>query len=183
MAVGEPFPEVLAAARLGAEWAWRVFHRELAPGLIAYLRGRGAPDPEDLAGEVFLRLFRDLPRFEGGESAFRSFAFSIAHHRLLDDRRARRRRPESPAASLDDLAPRGDTEAEAIDGLLTAEIRRALESLSPDQRDVLLLRIVAGLTVDEVATVLDKGAWAVRALQRRGLLALRRKISEEAVQL
>lgn len=95
MALGEQFPEVLQAARLGAEWAWRALHRNLAPSIIGYLDTRGASDPEDLAGEVFfLRLFRDLPRFEGGEGEFRAFAFTIARHRLIDERRCRSRRPE-----------------------------------------------------------------------------------------
>jgi RNA polymerase sigma factor (sigma-70 family) len=187
VAFGEPFPEVLAAARLGAEWAWRALHRELGPPIVGYLRGRGAEAPEDLAAEVFLRLFRDLPRFEGGEAEFRSFAFTIAHHRLLDERRSRGRRHEVPAgtARMEDAAgcPNGDAEAEAVESLRTQEIRRLIDGLSPDQREVLLLRIVGGLNAGEVAAATGRGAWAVRALQRRGLLALRKKISLQAVQL
>lgn len=185
MAIGEPFPEVLAAARLGAEWAWRILYREFAPPLTAYLRGQGAGDPDDLVGEVFLRLFRDLDSFEGAERDFRAFAFTIVHHRLLDERRAGRRRPVT-TARIDDVAgerPGGDTEEEALGNLRDAEIRHLIDSLTPDQREVLLLRIVAGLNAEEVAQVVGKGAWAVRALQRRGLAALRKKISREAVQL
>lgn len=182
MSLGEQFPDVLEAARLGAEWAWRALHRELAPVLIAYLSGRRASDPEDLAGEVFLRLFRDLPRFEGGEPEFRAFAFTIAHHRLLDERRSARRRREQPAPAeqLERRASSGDAEAEALDELQTEEIRRLVECLSPDQRDVLLLRIVGGLNAEEVARVVGKGAWAVRALQRRGFVALRKKFPRNA---
>jgi RNA polymerase sigma-70 factor, ECF subfamily len=185
VAIGEPFPEVLAAARLGAEWAWRVLHRDLAPGVRAYVGSRGASDPDDLVGEVFLRLFRDLQRFQGGEAEFRAFAFTVAHHRLLDDRRARRRRGEAaqPLEDLEVAGPAGDAESEALDNLRTAEIRTLIEGLTPDQRDVLLLRIVGGLNAEEVAQVVGKGAWAVRALQRRGLLQLRKKISAEAIQL
>jgi RNA polymerase sigma-70 factor (ECF subfamily) len=185
VAFGEPFPEVLAAARLGAEWAWRALHRELAPQIAGYLRGRGAEAPEDLTAEVFLRLFRDLHRFQGGEAELRAFAFTIAHHRLLDDRRSRRRRPEAPARTeeLGAGGPRGDAEAEAVESLRTREIRRLIDGLSPDQREVLLLRIVGGLNAEEVAAVTGRGAWAVRALQRRGILALRKKIALESVQL
>jgi RNA polymerase sigma-70 factor, ECF subfamily len=188
VALGEPFPEVLAAARLGAEWAWRALHRELAPAIVGYLRGRGAEAPEDLAAEVFLRLLvkiRDLPRFEGGEAELRSFAFTIAHHRLVDERRSRGRRPEGPACTTELVAegPRGDAEAEAVESLRIREIRRLIEGLSPDQREVLLLRILGGLNAEEVAAATGRGAWAVRALQRRGILALRKKISVQAVQL
>jgi RNA polymerase sigma-70 factor (ECF subfamily) len=185
VALGEQFPEVLEAARLGAEWAWRVLHRELAPGLLAYLSGRGASDPEDLTGEVFLRLYRDLPTFEGGASELRTFAFSIAHHRLLDERRSRRRRREeaAPAQLLEDERPTSDAEAEAMQNLGTEQVRRLMQNLSPDQQHVLLLRIVGGLNAEEVSEVVGKGAWAVRALQRRGLLALRKRISREGIQL
>jgi RNA polymerase sigma factor (sigma-70 family) len=184
MSLGEQFPEVLEAARLGAEWAWRILHRELAPGVMGYLGSRGATDPEDTAGEVFLQLFRALPRFEGGEAELRAFAYTIAHHRVVDERRSRRRREEpAPNELLDEAGPPGDTEAEALANLRTAEIRGLIEGLSPDQRAVLLLRIVGGLNAEEVAGIVGKSAWAVRALQRRGLLALRRKISREAVQL
>jgi RNA polymerase sigma factor (sigma-70 family) len=184
VALGDSFPEVLAAARLGAEWAWRALHRELAPQVIGYLRARGAGSPEDLAGEVFLRLFRDLHRFEGGEGDFRAFAFTIAHHRLVDERRARARRPEKPALVevLDAYAPSGNVEGEAVESLRTQEIRRLIEGLSPDQQEVLLLRIVGGLNAEEVAAATGRGAWAVRALQRRGLAALRKKLSSEPVQ-
>lgn len=185
MAFAEHFPQVLEAARLGTEWAWRALYRELAPAIVAYLGARGASDPEDMAGDVFLSLFHDLPRFVGGEAAFRAFAFTIAHHRLLDERRSARCRREQPEPPewLEDEAPSGDAEAEALSDLRTEEIRRLIEGLSPEQRDVLLLRIVGGLNAEEVAKVVRKSAWAVRALQRRGLLALRKKISQEGIQV
>ena len=121
----------------------------------------------------------------GGEAELRAFAFTIAHHRLLDDRRSRRRRPEvlTGAEELGAGGPRGDAEAEAVESLRTREIRRLIDGLSPDQREVLLLRIVGGLNAEEVAAATGRGAWAVRALQRRGLLALRKKIALQAVQL
>jgi RNA polymerase sigma-70 factor (ECF subfamily) len=183
--IGEQFPEILQAARLGAEWAWRALHRELAPAIVAYLRSHGSPEPEDLAGEVFLHLYRDLGRFDGGESQFRAFAFTIAHHRLVDDRRGRRRRPEEAAGGevIEANAPDGDAEADAIDSLRSHEIRRLVAELSPDQRSVLLLGIMGGLNAEQVAAVLGKSAWAVRALQRRGLQSLRRRIAREAIQL
>lgn len=184
LSLGEQFKEVLEAARLGAEWAWRALHRELAPGILSYLTARGASEPEDAAAEVIIAVFGMLPRFEGGEAEFRTLAFSIAHRRLVDDRRARRRRPErAPSEVLERVEDRSDVEGEAIEAVRTDEIRRMLGSLSADQQEVLLLRIVGGLNAEEVAEVVGKTAWAVRALQRRGLAALRRKITREAVQL
>ena len=89
------FEPVLSAARTGAEWAWAELYREHAPAVLGYLRARRAPDAEDLLGEVFLQLARDLSGFEGDARAFRAWVFTVAHHRLLDDVRKRRRRPQT----------------------------------------------------------------------------------------
>ena len=58
----------------------------------------------------------------------------------------------------------------------TAEAWQLLSSLTPDQRDVVALRVFGELTLDEVATVVGKGTGAVKALQRRGLDSLRRQL-------
>ena len=90
--LGDSFLTVIAAARSGAEWAWATLYRELAPSIRGYLRFRGAEEPDDLLGEVLLQLVRDLDAFDGDERAFRAWVFTIAHHRLLDDRRRQVRR-------------------------------------------------------------------------------------------
>src|SRR5712692_1972072 len=95
--VGEQFGSVLEAARAGADWAWKILYESLAPTVLGYLRARGAPDPDGVCGEVFCQLVRDIHRFEGDEEGFRSWVFVMAHHRLLDDLRKRKRRPETPA--------------------------------------------------------------------------------------
>src|SRR4030081_3701589 len=61
LALGESFEVVLAAARTGADWAWEALYRDLAPLVHGYLRSRGAREPEDLTGEVFLGIARGLP--------------------------------------------------------------------------------------------------------------------------
>lgn len=181
MSLGESFPEVLQAARGGAEWAWNALYRDLAPLVVGYLRSRGAREPEDLTGEVFLQIARDLPRFSGGESEFRSWVLVITHHRLLDGRRAAGRHPADPVP--DDVlltrAATGDVEEEAQGSLATARVCQLLGRLTEDQREVLMLRIVAGLTVDEVARVVAKKPNSVKALQRRGLAALKQAMAKE----
>jgi RNA polymerase sigma-70 factor (ECF subfamily) len=182
--LGQNFPQVLAAAREGADWAWVRLYRDLAPSVLGYLRARGGVEPDDLTGEVFLQVVRDLRRFDGGEREFRAWIFTIAHHRLIDDARQRARRPVEPAAEVQDWeTPGGDAQEEVLRAFATERVRLIIEQLAPEQRDVLLLRVLGGLTVSEVAKVVGKSSGAVKALQRRGLAGIRRALSEERVPL
>jgi RNA polymerase sigma-70 factor (ECF subfamily) len=175
----ERFDRTLEAARAGSENAWESLYRELSPPLLGYLRARGAVEPEDLLGEVFLQIVRDLPRFDGDERGFRAWAFAIAHHRLLDDHRRRGKRPVEPVPDEELLAHAalGDLEREALERVRSGEVRDALARLSPNQQSVLMLRLLGDLTVEEVALVLGKRPGAVKAIQRRGLATLRRALS------
>lgn len=184
LVVGEDFPEILDAARSGAEWAWAGIYRDVAPSVVGYVRARGAPDPEDVAGEVFLQVVRDLASFTGDEQAFRSWIFAVAHHRLLDDVRRRARRPLVVQTDVPDTGTEfDDTETRALRNLATERVVQVLGDLSDDQRDVLLLRILGQLTIDEVAGVLGKRSGAVKALQRRGLRAVEKILMREGVLL
>lgn len=180
------FPETLHAARAGALWALETIYRSLAPAVLGYLRGQGAAEPEDLASEVFVGLIRNLPTFRGDERDFRAWAFTIAHRRLLDERRRLARRREEAVDPVELAGPLsagvvGDAEEEALARVGERRAIEMLADLSPDQRDVLLLRIVAYLSVTEAAAVLGKTDGAVKALQRRGLLALARQFQREDV--
>jgi RNA polymerase sigma factor (sigma-70 family) len=185
MALGQDFPPTLAAARLGAGWAWTSLYRDLAPPIIGYLRARGAAEPDDLLGEVFLQVVRDLHRFEGGEREFRTWLFTIVHHRLLDERRRMRRRPAetAPMDVLERAGEVGDAEDEAIAGLTAGRVRELIGRLSTDQQDVLLLRLFGDLSVTDVAAIVGKRPGAVKALLRRGLASLRREIAREGVSI
>lgn len=169
------FDDALHAARAGAEWAWTRLYGDLAPRIAGYLRAHGAADPDDLTGEVFLQMVRALPGFSGDERAFRAWAFTIAHRRLIDDRRRRGRRVA--VATSPDLIERlagagGDVHDDAAAAIAETAVRGAIEDLPPDQRAVLLLRIIGDLTVEEIARALNKRPGAVKALQRRGLRRL-----------
>ena len=184
MPFGEDFERTLAAARAAAPWAWTAIYRDLAPVVTGYLRANGARDPEDMASEVFLRLVQDLGRFQGDESHFRSWVFVIAHHRMIDDRRRRTRHPESEL-HLESLTAEaaGDVEHEALDNLASASVEAIIRRCAPDQREVLLLRVLGGLTLAETADVVGKTVGAVKALQRRGVAAIAREFSREGVSL
>lgn len=178
---GDRFELLLEAAREGDEPAWATLYRELAPAVLGYLRGSNAPDPEDVLSEVFLQVARDMPRFEGGERDFRAWVFAVAHHRLIDARRAAARRPAEPVAEPPEPegppAP-GASEA-ALSQIALEEMHEGLAALTEDQRTVLLLRVLGDLTVEEVSRAIGKRQGAVKALQRRGLASLRRYLVRE----
>lgn len=172
---GDPHDDVLSAARAGAEWAWSRIYEEMAPKVVGYLRAHGAGDPEDLAGEVFLQMVRGLPGFSGNGGDFRAWAFTIAHRRLVDDLRRRGRRPvdTTAAETIERVAgPGGDVADDAEARITDDAVRAAIGTLAPDQRAVVLLRIIGDLTIEEIARALGKRPGAVKALQRRALKRL-----------
>ena len=174
--------DVLPAAQAGEAWAVRCVYDELSPRVLAYLKARGATEPEDLTSEVFLGVFRRIGAFSGDEDQFRSWVFTIAHRRLTDERRALGCRPRLADAPLPD-ARGGDVEEEALRRLSVERVRALCSGLAPDQCDVLLLRLVSGLTVEAVADIVGKSPGAVKAVQRRGVAAIRRILEREGVPL
>jgi RNA polymerase sigma-70 factor (ECF subfamily) len=180
VAFGSDFSSTLAAARTGAEWAWTALYREYSPAVLRYLKARGAHEPDDLLGEVFVQVVRNITTFEGGESEFRTWVFLVARNRLIDERRHSDRNPVDPAANemLVSAAGHGHVEAEAMERLERDRVMVLLDGLTADQRDVLFLRLFARLTVDEVARVMGKTPGAVKQLQARGLAQIRKEIAE-----
>ena len=181
MRTGLPFDDVLAAAQAGGGWAFEVLYRGLAPTVTGYLRLHGAVEPDDLASEVFLGVFTGLAGFSGDEDALRAWVFTIAHRRLVDDWRRRSRRPQ---VADDDTALAGHVGGDVEDDVLvrvgTESVHRLCAGLPDDQRTVLLLRILADLTVEQVAQVMGRSVASVKALQRRGLRALRDRLENSS---
>lgn len=174
MPLGPEFEATLSDAKDGAESAWAALYRDLAGPVTGYLASRGAREAEDLASETFLQVARNIQGFDGDEAAFRSWVFVIAHRRLIDWRRSQARRPTAVPLTADESERSGDdVEAEALDRVVTVELLKTFEKLTETQRDVLALRIIGHLTLEETADVVGKRVGAVKAAQRRGLLALK----------
>ena len=131
--------------------------------------------------QVFAQVHRGLPRFSGDWGGFRSWVFTIAHHRMVDDVRRARRRPLVVQSDVAEEAATGDVEAEALDALSDQRLHRLLGTLSDDQRRVLLLRVVADLPLEDAAATLGKTVGAVKSLQHRALASLRRAMDQEEV--
>src|SRR5581483_3037589 len=160
--------------------ALRALYDAFGGRVCAYLRWRGAADPDDLTNEVFSRAFRHLDRFTGSEADFTAWVFTIARRLLVDEHRRASRRPVTVelAPQVCDAIAGGDTEAEALTRVQEDRLDELLASLTPDQREVIALRIIADLPIDGVASVLGKDPGAVKALQHRGIAALRRRLEK-----
>jgi RNA polymerase sigma-70 factor (ECF subfamily) len=183
VALGEQFSDVLSAARAGAPWALERLYREFHPAVLAFLRARAPADAEDLASEVFIAVAEGLGRFEGDEDGFRSWLFTITYRQVgqLRRRMGRRRTEPFPVEEVGERLPPGDAERDAMAAISTAQALELISTLPPAQAEVLLLRVVADLAVDDVATIVGKRPTAVRALQHRAIVGLARRAAREKV--
>lgn len=175
---------LVEAAQGGSVSAFERLYRAMASQVVSYLRWHRVSDPDGLTNDVFAQVHRKLRSFRGDEQGFRSWVFTIAHHRMIDDRRRSQRQPfVAGEVEVEDHRAMGDVEDDAFAILGSDHVRELLNVLSPDQRAVVLLRVVADLSVEDVAKILGKREGAVKALQHRAMGALRRHLSRHAVPL
>lgn len=172
------FERAIDAARLGRpvgfEWLWHRFSRQLT----AFARLQGSEDPEGIANDSFAAAFGRIGSFSGDSNGFVSFVFSIARNKIVDEHRKRRRR-----AVVSRFGPQDEVrsaETTALDGL-TPETAEALRRLTSDQREIVFLRLVADLPIEEVANLTGRSIGAVKAMQHRALASMRKEILREAV--
>jgi RNA polymerase sigma-70 factor, ECF subfamily len=168
----------LAGARRREPAAVSRVYTAYAPALFRFFLAAvgDRPTAEDLTGDVFKSAIEDLPRFHGPVEALGGWLFRIARHDLSDYRRRQVRNLVQPLEDLlEEAAAAGgavDPEELALDRVEGHRVLAALRQLTSDQREVLLLRLVANLTAPEVAGILNKSTDAVKALQHRGLASL-----------
>ena len=172
----------LLAARAGEQDGFTGLYRVLAGRVAGYVRSKGVAEVEDVTNEAFLAAFKNLPSFRGDGAAFRSWLFGITWNKSMDWHRAQARRPPTTAhahAAVDRYV--GDVEDDFLTALGNDDVRSMLQDLTADQRDVLLLRIVADLSLEQTADALGKPVGAIKALQHRALTNLRKRNRCEAV--
>jgi RNA polymerase sigma-70 factor (ECF subfamily) len=129
---------------------------------------------EDLTGEVFARMVASLPRYQDRELPFQAWLYRIAHNLLVDQYR---KTNSGQMLALDDIkdnpVEEHDPASLVEDRLLAEEVRGAIERLEAHQKDVIILRFLIGLPINDVALILDKTIPTIKALQHRGLVELR----------
>jgi RNA polymerase sigma-70 factor (ECF subfamily) len=180
---GQDLDASVVAALAGDEAAAATVFRVVQPGLVAYLRRHASVDAaDDLAGEVWLAVARGAAGDVHSLDQLRALVFTIARRRALDLRRAERRRRTAPVP-VEPVDPAAADAAElavqhAADDAFTA---RMLECLTPEQAEVVHLRVVAGLSADAVALVTGRTPGSVRVIQHRALRKLAARLQAESV--
>jgi len=170
--------EVRRAARGDGEAAGLLFDHYY-PRVYRYALSKlsRSQDAEDVAAETFARVLRKLDRFRWRGAGFEAWIFRIAYNLIVDNYRGsgREHLTEDDDDEADDVTPEDlyfQTEA-------ASELSLVLNTLSTDQREVLLLRFVAGLDTDEICHVMGRNPNAIRQLQFRALETMRQRMHEE----
>jgi RNA polymerase sigma-70 factor (ECF subfamily) len=169
------FGAILEGARAGQQWAVASLFEDVQPRLLRYLRSRDRDEADDIAGEVWEAIARGIGAFEGDESDFRGWAFTIARRRLIDHRRRQARRKTDPSddTAFASRAASDTTDVIVIERLSAQEaISVITAALSEEQAEVVLLRVVAGLDTSIVAEVMQRPETWVRVNQHRALKRL-----------
>jgi RNA polymerase sigma-70 factor, ECF subfamily len=177
--LGESFDEVLTAAQDADGDAFAALWRDTQPMLLRYLRVLAGDDAEDLASQTWVRVMQALRTFTGNEPQFRRWVVTIARNLHLDARRSAGRRREVPADDLTDLGEEGLPDAGTLveERMSTDAALRTIASLPPAQAELVMLRVVLGLEVAEVAEIVRKRPGAVRVGVHRALRTLEQRLS------
>jgi RNA polymerase sigma-70 factor, ECF subfamily len=180
--IGAEFGDVLAAAQSGDEAAVTRLYRDLHPVLVRFLSAQATDVGEDLAQDVWIGAAKGLKAFSGDERAFRAWMFTIARRQLIAHWRQQQRRPQHAVdpVEMSELANHADDEVDAC-VLADAAVRSLVSCLPRDQAEIVLLRVIAGMTAEEVGLVVGKRPGAVRVLQHRALRRLAKEFASDRV--
>ena len=174
---------VVDAARAGDSAAWEKLYLSLYPRLRGYfVRRLGFEHADDAVSETLTRAVTSIHRFEWSDAGFDGWVFGIArhvsadHHRNAD--RTRRYRHIGRLFSGGKSDGTDPVDQDMLIGDDQALIRRLFTRLSPEEQEVLELRVIAGLSSEQVGEALDRKPGAVRTAQSRALAHLRQLMEE-----
>jgi RNA polymerase sigma-70 factor, ECF subfamily len=177
------FETVFLAARDGQGWALSELYASLFPRILQYLEAVEPAEAEDIACDTWLDVVDGLERFDGDEAGLRALSFRVARRRLLDLRRRRAlgRAPGSPGSRSDAWSTNGHEETAVSSVGPDPALDLITSSLTPEEADVVLLRVIGDLDVEAVAGIVGSGPSNVRLLQHRAVRRLARVLETEGV--
>ncbi|MBQ0922971.1 sigma-70 family RNA polymerase sigma factor [Saccharopolyspora sp. TS4A08] len=186
--VGDGLDALVSAAVDGDRQSIERLLAEIRPLVVRYCRARvgrnerSFASADDVAQEVCLAVLTALPTYKDQGRPFLAFVYGIAAHKVADAHRASARNRSEPVADMPDT-PESEAgpEQRAMQGELSGRMAQLLQILPAKQREILLLRVVVGLSAEETAEAVGSTPGAVRVAQHRALARLRKTLSAEEV--
>lgn len=186
----------VAEAVAGDRAAMQRLLAEIRPLVMRYCRARvgvaerGFGSADDVAQEVCLAVVSALPRYKDQGKPFMAFVYGIASHKVADAHRSSARNKSDPAADIPDEisvargpdAPYLDPEQTYLDSESRARVEQLLAELPAKQREIVVLRLIVGMSAEETAATVGSTAGAVRVAQHRALAKLRNSLGEAGEQ-
>lgn len=174
-------PKMVRLAQAGNQEMFARLYETYLNRIYRYIYFRVADNEvaEDITSQVFLKVWEKLPTYKSGQSPFIAWLYRIAHNAVIDHYRTRK-----ALISLDDVneaevGQEDDTDERLDLQNMSQQLRCALQELTDDQQEVLILKFVGGLSTPEIASRLGKQQGAVRALQMRGLQGLAKSVGPD----
>ncbi|HEY2763750.1 MAG TPA: sigma-70 family RNA polymerase sigma factor [Pseudonocardiaceae bacterium] len=162
--------------------------RWVRPLVVRYCRARVGrqektfASADDVAQEVCLAVLTALPSYRDQGRPFLAFVYGIAAHKVADAHRSAARNRTEPVPEVPDAPVLADgPEQRALQGELAERMSKLLGTLPDRQREILLLRVVVGLSAEETAEAVGSTPGAVRVAQHRALGRLRKVLASEGV--
>ncbi|BBY73225.1 RNA polymerase sigma factor ShbA [Mycolicibacterium parafortuitum] len=181
---GERLDDVVAAAVAGDRDALREVLETIRPLVVRYCRARvgtaerSGLSADDVAQEVCLAAITALPRYKDQGRPFLAFVYGIAAHKVADAHRAAGRNRADPMDAVPErYSGEAGPEQMAIDSESSARMAELLQVLPEKQREILILRVVVGMSAEETAVAVGSTAGAVRVAQHRALTRLKAEIT------
>lgn len=173
-----PDAELIARWKAGDQRAARDLVERHASALARFAVSCGMRDDiEELVQDTFVRAFGSLDGFRG-ESSFRTWLFTIERRLMIDRRRAEKRRPAGLEIAEDDAATEYDALDEVMAGEAAAQVRTAIQRLTPTQREVFMLRVAEGLSYREIAKAVGTTEGAARVHYHNALRTMKEVLDE-----
>ncbi|MCJ0905115.1 RNA polymerase subunit sigma [Rhodococcus sp. SRB_17] len=175
----------VAAAAQGDRTALALVLENIRPMVVRYCRGRvgaaerGHLSADDVAQEVCLAVMTALPRYQDQGRPFMAFVYGIAAHKVADAHRSSARNKSEPVAEVPDVIALDDgPEQRALDSESSRQMQELLGTLPEKHREILILRLVVGLSAEETAAAVGSTAGAVRVAQHRAIAKLKKVVTK-----
>jgi RNA polymerase sigma-70 factor (ECF subfamily) len=182
---GEELDAAVAAAAQGDRAALAQVLEVVRPLVVRYCRARvgsaerGSLSADDVAQEVCLAVMTALPRYQDQGRPFMAFVYGIAAHKVADAHRNASRNRADPMADVPDvISTEQGPEQRALESEAGRQMEELLSTLPDKHREILILRLVVGLSAEETAAAVGSTAGAIRVAQHRAIAKLKTRVAK-----